>query len=205
MTRVVSLFLPTWPTGLREGSRRRAPPREALLVLIGHDGKARPQLRRRSSPAAVTHTMTAQVVIPDLIVRRDPEADNEALERLALWMLQRYATTLLLIRLMGSIGVDRADHYLLPGLLRYRDKLIDEDLPNETPGKICCTYSAVRPASVLQIFQDAIQFRDELHRSRTYRARLFRLSIFVGHDHYGLSPIKCEETALLYDKPLGGS
>ncbi len=34
----------------------------------------------------------AQVLVPDLIVQdADPEADNEALERLALWVLQRYA------------------------------------------------------------------------------------------------------------------
>jgi protein ImuB len=34
----------------------------------------------------------AQVLVPDLVVQEaDPDADNEALEHLALWILQRYA------------------------------------------------------------------------------------------------------------------
>jgi protein ImuB len=40
MTRVVSLFLPTWPTDrVRRKAGDAAPPREAPLVLVGHDAR----------------------------------------------------------------------------------------------------------------------------------------------------------------------
>ncbi|RUV54403.1 DNA polymerase Y family protein, partial [Mesorhizobium sp. M5C.F.Ca.IN.020.14.1.1] len=42
MTRVVSLFLPTWSTDrLRRKAGDAAPPAEAPLVLIGRDGSRR--------------------------------------------------------------------------------------------------------------------------------------------------------------------
>ena len=42
MARVVSLFLPTWPTDrVRRKAGDAAPPGEAPLVLVGHDGRRR--------------------------------------------------------------------------------------------------------------------------------------------------------------------
>ena len=49
MTRVVSLFLPSWPTDrLRRKAGDAAPPAEAPLVLIGRDGN----LLNRYAPTA---------------------------------------------------------------------------------------------------------------------------------------------------------
>ena len=98
MTRVVSLFLPTLSTDrVRRKSGDAAPPTEAPLVLVGRDGRRRVVLAadvaaqaaglRVGMPAA-----KAQVLVPGLILQdADPTADAEALDRLALWMLQRFA------------------------------------------------------------------------------------------------------------------
>jgi protein ImuB len=74
-----------------------APPVEAPLVLTGRDGRRRVVLAldaaarhaalRTGMPAA-----KAQALVPGLIMRdADPAADEKALDRLALWALQRYA------------------------------------------------------------------------------------------------------------------
>jgi protein ImuB len=98
MPRVVSLFLPSWPTDrLRRTLGAAAPPAEAPLVLIGREGRQRVVLAmdaaawraglRVGMPAA-----KAQALVPGLIVRdAEPAADAKALDRLALWALQRYA------------------------------------------------------------------------------------------------------------------
>jgi len=98
MTRVVSLFLPSWSTDrLRRKAGDAAPPAEAPLVLIGREGSrrlvvavdaaARTAGLRVGMPAA-----KAQALVPGLIVREaDPVADDTARERLALWVLQRFA------------------------------------------------------------------------------------------------------------------
>ncbi|MGO9233919.1 MAG: Y-family DNA polymerase [Methylocella sp.] len=98
MPRVVSLFLPTWSTDrIRRQLGAAAPPAEAPLVLIGRDGRRRVVLAAdRAAQAAglrVGMPVTkAQALTPGLIVKdADPEADAEALERLALWALQHYA------------------------------------------------------------------------------------------------------------------
>ena len=97
MTRVVSLFLPSWSTDrLRRKAGDAAPPAEAPLVLIGRDGNRRVVLAAdaaaRAAGLRVGMPVTkAQVLAPGLIVQdADPVGDAEALDRLATWLL-RYA------------------------------------------------------------------------------------------------------------------
>jgi protein ImuB len=98
MKRVVSVFLPTWPTDrLRRKAGSTAPPAETPLVLIGREGNRRlVQAADRAALAAglrVGMTVTrAQVMVPGLLVGdAEPGADTEALDRLALWIMRRFA------------------------------------------------------------------------------------------------------------------
>lgn len=98
MTRVVSLFLPTWPTDrVRRTSGDAALPAEAPLVLAGREGNRRVVLAANEAAQATglragMPVTKAQVLVPDLIIQdADPKADARALDRLALWMLQRIA------------------------------------------------------------------------------------------------------------------
>jgi protein ImuB len=98
MTRVVSLFLPTWSTDrLRRKAGDAAPPAEAPLVLIGREGSRRVVLAADAAALAVglrigMPVAKAQVLVPGLVIAdADPAADAEGLERLALWVLQRVA------------------------------------------------------------------------------------------------------------------
>jgi protein ImuB len=74
-----------------------APPVEAPLVLTGRDGRQRVVLAlnaaaRRAGLRLVMPAANAQVLVPGLILRdADPATDAKALDRLALWALQRYA------------------------------------------------------------------------------------------------------------------
>jgi protein ImuB len=97
MPRVVSLFLPTWPTDrVRRNLGAAAPPAEAPLVLIGREGRRRVVLAadRAALAAGLRVGMPAtkaQALVKGLIVKdAEPAADTQALERLALWA-QRYA------------------------------------------------------------------------------------------------------------------
>jgi protein ImuB len=98
MPRVVSLFLPTWPTDrLRRTLGNAAPPLDVPLVLVGRDGRRRVVLAadeaarhaglRTGMPATKAQALVAGLVMVDA----DPSADVAALDRLALWTLQRYA------------------------------------------------------------------------------------------------------------------
>ena len=98
MRRVVSLWLPTWPTDrVRRNLGAAAPPAEAPLVLIGREGRRRVVPPRdaaagRAGLRVGVAATKAQALVPGLIVQdADPIADGEALDRLALWALQRYA------------------------------------------------------------------------------------------------------------------
>ncbi|MES3029316.1 MAG: DNA polymerase Y family protein [Pseudomonadota bacterium] len=98
MRRVVSLYLPTWPT---DRWRRRlgdaAPPVEDALALVGRQGRRRTVLAanlaaqalgvRPGLPAAEARAHCAELIVEDA----DPEGDLEGLDRLALWALRRYA------------------------------------------------------------------------------------------------------------------
>ncbi|MFC3692266.1 MULTISPECIES: DUF6504 family protein [Methylopilaceae] len=95
MARVVSLFLPTWPTDrFRRQAGYVAPPAETPLVLVGRQGNRRvvtaADLAAQSMGVRVGMPATkAQVLVQGLLVKdADPRADAEALERLAVWALR---------------------------------------------------------------------------------------------------------------------
>ena len=94
MRRVVSLFLPTWPTDRYRKNASDAPPRDKPLVtamkvgprrIIAAADKAALALGLRPG-LTVAH---AQALVPELhIVEATPEEDNEGLARLATWCLR---------------------------------------------------------------------------------------------------------------------
>lgn len=95
MTRVISLFLPSWSTDRpRRKAGDAAPPVEAPLVLIGRDGNRRVVLAADAAATAAglragMPVTKAQVLVPGLLVQdADPAADAEALDRLAVWLLR---------------------------------------------------------------------------------------------------------------------
>lgn len=98
MQRVVSLFLPSWSTDrLRRKLGDVSPPPDRPLVLVGQQGNRR--LVVATDRAAVEAGLRvgmpatkAQALIQGLaVMEAEPDADAEALERLALWALRRYA------------------------------------------------------------------------------------------------------------------
>ena len=98
MSRVVSLFLPSWSTDrLRRKLGDAAPPVETPFVLVGREKRRRVVLSANAAAIAaglrpVMAATKAQALVSGLVVMdADPAADANALERLALWALQRYA------------------------------------------------------------------------------------------------------------------
>ena len=95
MSRVVSLYLPTWPTDrLRRKMGAAAPDAARPLVLVGQVGRRRDVVAanaiaiqaglRVGMPAT-----RAQALVKELVIQHaDPAADAEALERLAIWALR---------------------------------------------------------------------------------------------------------------------
>jgi protein ImuB len=79
------------------GRHAGQPPPETPLVLIGRDGRRRVVLAADAAAqtAGLRIGLTAskaQALVPGLVVHdAEPEADEMALERLALWALRRYA------------------------------------------------------------------------------------------------------------------
>ena len=98
MARVISVFLPTWPTDrLRRKADDTAPPVEAPLVIAGRDRNRRIVTAADATAQALglrvgMPVTKAQALVPGLVIEpADPKADAESLERLALWVLQRIA------------------------------------------------------------------------------------------------------------------
>lgn len=98
MRRVVSLYLPTWPTDrLRRTLGSRAPSPDTPLVLIGRDGRKRVVVAADVAARGLElypgmAATQAQALVQGLtMMDTDPEADGDALDRLALWALRRYA------------------------------------------------------------------------------------------------------------------
>ncbi|MCV3243474.1 Y-family DNA polymerase [Mesorhizobium sp. ZC-5] len=98
MPRVVSLFLPSWSTDrLRRKLGVASLPPDKPLVLVGRDGQRRVVVSadRTAFDAGLRVGMPAtkaKALVPDLIVMdAEPAADADALDRLALWALRRYA------------------------------------------------------------------------------------------------------------------
>ena len=93
MRRVVSLWLPAWPT---DRLRKLGAPPDAALVTAAHDGRRRviaavDAIAARAGLYPGMPVAQAQALVPDLTVREArPEDDAAALRRLAGWCL-RYA------------------------------------------------------------------------------------------------------------------
>ena len=121
MPRVVSLFLPTWSADrLRRKLGDTAPPAEAPLVLVGREGAKRVVLAvDAAARAAGLHVgmpvTKARILVPGLLIQdHDPGADEEALEGLALWVLQRVAP-IVAVDPADGIAMDSAGRELLHG------------------------------------------------------------------------------------------
>ncbi len=109
MRRVVSLYLPRWPSDRwRRSLGRDAPPAEVPTVVVGRQGARK--LVLDADAAALQLGVTpglvlaqAQARVPGLtIVEADPAADAAALDRLALWGLGRYSP---LVAVDGADGL----------------------------------------------------------------------------------------------------
>jgi len=94
MRRVISLWLPFWPTDRWRRSRCAELPVDAPLVTRGHDGRrmviaAACAAAQGLSLRAGMPLAHAQAMVPDLtIVDATPLEDTDALERLAAWCLR---------------------------------------------------------------------------------------------------------------------
>jgi protein ImuB len=107
-----------------------APPVEAPLVLTGRDGRRRVVLAldaaaRRTGLHTGMPAAKAQALVPGLIMRdADPAADAKALDRLALWALQRYAPIVatdppdgLVIDVTGATHLHGGEDAMLKGMV----------------------------------------------------------------------------------------
>jgi protein ImuB len=95
MSRVVSLYLPSWPTDrLRRKMAASAPDAAMPLVLVSQTGRRREVTAANAAALKIglrigMPATKAQVLVKDLVIQHaDPVADAEALERLAVWALR---------------------------------------------------------------------------------------------------------------------
>src|ERR1700742_1037604 len=97
MKRVVSLFLPNWPTDRLRRSDAKAPSPEVPLVLVGTEGRKRVVLSadiaaRRMGLRPGMSVSQAQALVAELVIMdAQPSADVAALDKLAGWALRRYS------------------------------------------------------------------------------------------------------------------
>ena len=102
MARVVSLFLPRWPTDrFRKATGGESPPPEMApetpLILVGRQGSRRVVAALDAAAAGLglragMAVARAQALVPGLaIAEADPRGDAEGLHRLALWALRRFS------------------------------------------------------------------------------------------------------------------
>lgn len=82
---------------MRRKAGTAAPPAEAPMVLVGRQGQrqvivAADEAAQRQGLRPGMPATTARVLVPALIVQEhDAQADAETLDRIAVWMMQRYA------------------------------------------------------------------------------------------------------------------
>jgi protein ImuB len=95
MSRVVSLYLPNWPTDrLRRKMGAAAPDAALPLVLVSQTGRRRDVVAANAAALMVglrigMPATKAQALMKELVIHHaDPVADAEALERLAVWALR---------------------------------------------------------------------------------------------------------------------
>ncbi|ALJ12385.1 Y-family DNA polymerase [Sphingopyxis macrogoltabida] len=131
MRRVVSLYLPSWPTDrLRRGLGASAPSVDAPLVLIGRDGRKRVVLaldaaaRACGLRAGMAATQAQALVVGLTMLDADPVADTAALDQLALWALRRYAPIVaadppdgLMIDIAGAAHLCGGERPMLIGMI----------------------------------------------------------------------------------------
>ena len=97
MARVLSIFLPTWPTDRLRRVDGSAPPRDVPLALKVKAGSKRiisavDDLALQAGLHRGMSVAKAQVLVSDLVLMdADPEADAIALEKLARWALKHYS------------------------------------------------------------------------------------------------------------------
>jgi protein ImuB len=115
MSRVLVIYLPTWPTD-RWRRRRGSPRREVPFAMVGREGNrnvvtaadaaARALGIRVGMPATKAQALVAEIVVEEA----DPEGDRAALERLAVWAL-RYSPVVAADPPDGLVlDTTRADH-----------------------------------------------------------------------------------------------
>src|SRR5215218_6258010 len=94
MRRVVSLYLPTWPTDCFHKSFNGAPSRKAPLVIAAREGSRRivASVDEAASAVGIRQGMTiahAQALVPGLhVVEASPNADAEGLTWIATWCVR---------------------------------------------------------------------------------------------------------------------
>ncbi len=98
--RVISVFLPRWPTDrLARMHGKAAPSPDTPIIMVGRIGRRRAVAHMNLAAAkaglrlgqAIAH---ATAMVPGLVLHDlDPDGDNAALQRLALWAQRLYSPT----------------------------------------------------------------------------------------------------------------